>query len=116
EGGEELQRAQRGFAAGAQVMRLAVAEEQALVFAQRVLDLAVARQRGIVVDAEPLGGLALGLVEVADAALGHQSRGLVGQAGAALPGAGFGVLAGAVHHVSRSGVVPTVPEAAAAST
>src|SRR3546814_13437477 len=76
---------------------LAVAEEQALVFAQRILDLAVARQRGVVVDAQAGGGLELGLVVVADAAFGHQPRGLVGEAVATFAGARFGVLTGAMH-------------------
>ena len=40
---------------------------QPLVFAQGVLDLAVARKRGVVVDAQTLCGLQLGLVEIADA-------------------------------------------------
>src|SRR3546814_442726 len=80
---------------------LAVAEEQALVFAQRILDLAVARQRGVVVDAQAGGGLELGLVVVADAAFGHQPRGFVGEAPPAFARARFGVLAGAVHVASR---------------
>src|SRR3546814_14144474 len=62
EAGEELQRPQRGLAAQAQAGAVAVAEEQALVFAQRILDLAVARQRGVVVDAPAGGGLELGLL------------------------------------------------------
>ena len=60
EGGEEFQRAQRGLAPALQRVGGGVALEQALVFAQRVLDLAVARQRGVVVDAEAFGGLELG--------------------------------------------------------
>jgi len=36
-------------------------------------------------------------VVIADAAFGHQPRGLVGEATAAFTGAGFGVLAGVVH-------------------
>ena len=51
-------------------------------------------------DAEAFGGLELGLVEVADAAHGHQPRGFLGQARAAFVGAGFGVLACAVHGAS----------------
>src|SRR5690606_21417902 len=105
---EELQRAQRGLAAATDLGGLAATEEQALVFAQRVLDLAVARQRGVIKDAEPLRGLELGLVEVADAAFGHQPGGLVGQALAAFAGAGLrmgmrmglGVLAGVRHRGS----------------
>src|SRR3546814_6354226 len=97
EAGEELQRAHRVLAAHAQAGALVVAEEQALVLAQRVLDLAVARQRGVVVDAQAGGGLELGLVVVADAAFGHQPRGLVGEAVATFAGARFGVLTGAMH-------------------
>src|SRR5690606_20930965 len=55
----------------------------------RVLDLAVARQRGVVVDAQPLRRLELGLVVVADAALGHQPGRFRGQALPALAGAGL---------------------------
>ena len=51
-------------------------------------------------DAQALGGLALGLVVIADAAFGHQPRGLVGEAVAAFAGAGLGVLAGVVHGAS----------------
>ena len=97
ERGEELQRAQRGLAASAHLGHLSIAQEQPLVLAQRVLDLAVARQRRILVDAEAFGGLELGLVEVADAAFDHQAGGLVGQSVAAFTQAGLGVLAGAVH-------------------
>src|SRR5690606_38417650 len=108
---EELQRAQRGLAAATDFRRLVAAEEQPLVFAQRVLDLAVARQRGVVADAQPLRGLELGLVEVAHAALGHQPGGLVGQPLAAFAGAGLrvdvrvdvGVLAGVRHRRSPLG-------------
>src|SRR3546814_10123544 len=103
EAGEELQRPQRGLAAQAQAGAVAVAEEQALVFAQRILDLAVARQRGVVVDAQAGGGLELGLVVVADAAFGHQPSGFVGEAPPAFARARFGVLAGAVHVVSPNG-------------
>src|SRR3546814_2149721 len=71
------------------------------IFAQRILDLAVARQRGVVVDAQAGGGLELGLVVVADAAFGHQPRGFVGEAPPAFARARFGVLAGAVHVASR---------------
>src|SRR3546814_19901329 len=66
-----------------------------------LLDLAVARQRGVVVDAQAGGGLELGLVVVADAAFGHQPRGFVGEAPPAFARARFGVLAGAVHVASR---------------
>src|SRR5690606_15973060 len=107
------QRPQRGLAAQAQAGAVAFAREQALVFAQRVLDLAVARQRSVVVDAQPRGGLELGLAVVADAAFGHQSRGLVGQAMPAFAGPGFGVLAGAMHRVTPGrNLAPTVPQAA----
>ena len=77
---------------------LRVAEEQALILAQRILDLAIARQRGVVVDAEPLRGLELGLVEVADAAFGHQPGRFVGEAVATFADAGLGVLTGVVMH------------------
>jgi hypothetical protein len=43
--------------------------EQALVLAQRVLDLVVARQVGFALDAEPRRRLQLGLAVVAQAAL-----------------------------------------------
>src|SRR6185437_17038859 len=71
--GEEAHRLQRRLAARAQQLRLAVGEEQALVLAQRLLDLLVARQRLGIEDAQPLGGLELGAVEVADAVLAHQA-------------------------------------------
>ena len=51
---EEIQRPQRGLAPLAQPAGLLSPLEQALVLAQRVLDLAVARQRGVVVDAQAL--------------------------------------------------------------
>jgi hypothetical protein len=96
--GKKLQRAQGRFAAFAQAGGLRVGQEQALVFAQRILDLAIARQRGIVVDAEPLRGLELGLVEVADAAFGHQPGRLVGEAVATFADACLGVLTGMMMH------------------
>ncbi|WP_430539162.1 DUF6053 domain-containing protein [Lysobacter enzymogenes] len=106
EAGEELHRPQRGLAALAQAVGV-LALEQALVLAQRVLDLAVGRQRGVVEDAEPLGGLELGLVVVAVAAFGHQPGRLVGDAPAALAGAGLRmlvcVLSGLVHLDLRAG-------------
>src|SRR6478672_2828280 len=86
---EELQRALRGLAAAAQRARLVVGGEQSLVLAQRILDLAVAGQRRIVMDAEPLGGLELGLVVVADTALGHQPGSFVGETLAAFAGPGL---------------------------
>src|SRR5690606_9844854 len=46
---------------------------------------------------EALGGLELGLVEVADAALAHQPGGLDGQPPALFAGAGFRVLHGVPH-------------------
>src|SRR5690606_37910043 len=87
ERGEELQRAQGSFAAHLQRGGSGIALEQPLVLAQRVLDLAVAGQRRIVVDAQPFGGLQLGLVVVADAADGHQPCGLVREPIATLAGA-----------------------------
>ena len=56
------------------VARLLVAAEQALVLAQRVLDLAVLRQAAFVGDAEPRCGLELGLAIVAQAVFGDQAR------------------------------------------
>src|SRR5690606_35256840 len=47
---------------------------------------------------QALGGLELGLVVVADAAFGHQPGRFVGKAVPTLARAGFGVLAGTVHH------------------
>ena len=119
---EELQRAQCRFAAAAHFGGLVVAEEQPLVFAQRVLDLAVARQRGVVMDAEPLRGLELGLVIVADPALCHQPGGFEGQVLATLAGTslrmrmrvGLGVLAavliGASHRRTPVRPAATVPD------
>ena len=84
---EELQRAQGGLASASQLGGLVAGGEQALALAQRILDLAVARQGRIVMDAEPLRGLELGLVVVADATLGHQPRGFMGELLAAFAGA-----------------------------
>lgn len=94
---EEIERAQGGVATAAQFRGLGIALEQALVFAQGFLDLAVARQRSVVVDAQARGGLEFGLMEVADAGFGDQPGGFVGEAIAALAGPGLGVLAGVVH-------------------
>jgi hypothetical protein len=49
------------------------------------------------VDAEPGGSLQLGLVEVTDAAFGHQPGRFMGESPPALARAGLGVLAGAMH-------------------
>ena len=46
-------------------------------------------------------GLQLGLVVIADATFGHQSRGLVREAVAALAGAGLGVLVGVLSGVGH---------------
>src|SRR5690606_24720383 len=97
EGGEELHGAGRGLAPHPHRVGLRRAEEDALVLAQRLLDLLVARQRGLVVDAQAAGGLAPGLVVVADAALGHQPRRLVGEPAAAFALPGFRMLARAAH-------------------
>lgn len=94
---EELQRAQRGVATLAQGVDLCSALEQPLVFAQSFLDFAIARQRGVVVDAKTLRGLELRLVKIADAAFGDQPGGFVREPVAALAGPGLGVLAGVVH-------------------
>ena len=48
-------------------------------------------------DAEPAGGLQLGLVVVADAAFSHQAGGFVGEAVAPLAGLAGSMLAGAMH-------------------
>src|SRR5690606_10235452 len=110
-------RLQRGLAADAQVVDVAVAEEQALVLAQPVPHLAVTRQRSVVVETKPLGGRALGLGVIADAAMAHQPRGLGGKAAASFAGAGLGVLAGAVHQgVPRSCDVATVTQPRETST
>jgi len=64
------------------VQRLEVrgAAEEALVLGQRALDLTVLRQHGGAVHhPEALGGLALGHQEIADAVLGHEARGFLGQ-------------------------------------
>jgi hypothetical protein len=69
-----------GFASSAQQLRLAVGEEQALVFAQCPLDFLIARQRLGIRDAKPLGGLQLGVMKVTDAMFAHQTRGFLGDA------------------------------------
>ena len=94
---EEFQRAQRGVATLTQCVDLRFALEQALVFAQCVFDLAIARQRGVVVDAQALRGLEFGLMEIADAAFGDEPGGFMGEPCASLAGLRFGVLAGVVH-------------------
>ena len=78
EGREEAHRLDRGLAQLAQPARLGIGLEQALVFAQRGLDLAVARQRALVADAQAFGRLVLGEVEVAHALLGHDAGRLGG--------------------------------------
>jgi hypothetical protein len=118
EAGEELQCAQRGLAATVHFRRLPVAQKQALVLAQRLLDLVVARQRGIVKDPQPLRGLALGHLEIADPAFGHQPGCFMGQALAALAGAALrvqvrmDVLAAVRHRGSSRRPDPTLPEPA----
>ena len=62
------------------VVRIAV--EQALVLAQGRLDFHVFRQHGDIVDAQPVGRLALGLQEILDAVLGHDPRRFLGEGAA----------------------------------
>src|SRR5690606_25271892 len=102
ERGEELHRLQRRLAPRLQRLVASRAGKQALVLAQGLFDLLVARQRGIVMDPQPLRGLELGLVVVTDAGLADQPRGLVGQLLAALAGADLGVLAGMLHGLSSA--------------
>ncbi|GHE30084.1 hypothetical protein GCM10007167_10040 [Vulcaniibacterium thermophilum] len=66
-------------------------------------------------DAEPLGGLELGLVVVADAAFGHQARRLVGQSLAALAGARLRVLLGVLSGLSVHGDLRGGHDAAASA-
>lgn len=107
ERGQELHRAQRGLAPPTQARHVRLADEQALVLAQCVLDFAVAGQGSIVVGMPSrLAALSLASV-VADAALGHQPGGFVRQSQTALAGAGFGVSTGVVHGKPR---VETGPE------
>ncbi len=94
---QELQCTHRGLAAALQFVAVLGPGEQPLVLAQGVFDLGVAGQGGIVVDAEPAGGLQLGLVVVADAAFGHQAGGFVGEAVAPLAGLAGSMLTGAMH-------------------
>ncbi len=70
---------QRGAALGMQGLGVRVAAEQPLVFHQRRFDFGVLGQHGAVGDPEALGGLALGDQEVADAVLGHDPRGFLGE-------------------------------------
>ena len=70
----------RGLAAGPQGQRLRIALEDALVLAQGLFDLVVPRQGLVVDDAQALGGLQLGMVEVADAVFAHQPGGFLGDA------------------------------------
>ncbi|MGO9038613.1 MAG: hypothetical protein ACLQKH_11575 [Steroidobacteraceae bacterium] len=65
-----------------------IAAEQALMLAQRSFDFDVFGQYGDVVDAEPVGRLALGLQEIPYAVLGHDARGFPSQCAAQ----GFGAL------------------------
>jgi hypothetical protein len=106
---EEFQGAQRRFPSQPQASGLRVTLEQALVLAQRIFDFAVAWQRSVIDDAQARGGLELGLVVVADAAFGHQPRGLVRQAVAAFADAGFGMLAGVVHGSLRVVSIGSTP-------
>jgi hypothetical protein len=71
---------------------------------QRVFDLAVARQRCVVVDAQAFGGLELGLVEIADRRFRPSAARLRGRrVGGVRWVRVFGVLAGVVHGaLSRS--------------
>jgi len=94
---EELHRAQGGLAALAQLRTVVGTGKQALVLTQGVFDLGVAGQGGIVMDAEPCRGLELGLVVIADAALGHQAGGLMRQLVAALTGLRGCMLTGSMH-------------------
>src|SRR5690606_20691810 len=88
---EELERTQGGLTTPMQfIVRIRL--EQALVLAQRVLDLAIAWERGVIGDSQPLRRLELGLPVVAQAAFGHQSSGFVGNPVAAFAEPGFGVL------------------------
>jgi len=99
EGLQETHGLQRGFTARCERLRLGVALEQALVFQQGVLDLAIARQRRILVDAKSLGRLSFRLGEIPQSGFGHQAGGFHRQTTAAFAGSGFGVLLGAVHVV-----------------
>ena len=65
-----------------QELWLAVAKEQALVLAQRVLDFKVSRQGLGVEDAESLGRLQLGVVKVTNPVFAHQPGGFLGDSNA----------------------------------
>jgi len=94
---QEFQRTQAGLAALSQLRAMPGAGEQALVLAQGVFDLGIARQRGIVVDAQSPGRFQLGLVVIADSAFGHQPRRLVCKPVAAFAGLALGMLTGPMH-------------------
>ena len=103
-----------------ELCRLVRSQEQALVLAQRFLDLAVRWQGGLVGDPEPLRRLAPGLVVIAQAALGHQAGGLVRHLLATLAAArhrvdlGVCVVAAVSHRGDPPGDIPTLPDRRAA--
>src|SRR5690348_3982724 len=66
----------------AQLRWLIVAVEKTLVFAQRLLDLAVLRQARFIECMQAFGSLALGELIVADAVFTDQARGFQGDAAA----------------------------------
>jgi hypothetical protein len=80
ERGEKAHRLDGGLASLSQQLRLAVGEKQALVFAQRLLDLQIARQRLRFENAQSFGCLQLGVVKIADTVLAHQAGGFLGDA------------------------------------
>src|SRR5699024_5766261 len=61
----------------AQGTRLRVGKKKALVFAQRLVDFAIARQCLIIADAEPVRGFAFGVAKVVDAMFADQAGGFV---------------------------------------
>ena len=64
-----------------------VTAEKPLMFPERRLDLDVLRQYGDIVDPQPVGRLALGLQEIFDAVLGHDTRRFLGERSAQVFGA-----------------------------
>ena len=61
---------------------MGIPPKEALVRAQRILDLDVFRQHRNIVDAEAICRLALGLQKILNAVFGHDSRGLLRESAA----------------------------------
>jgi hypothetical protein len=77
---EKLHGFDRCFPSLFEQLGLTVGEKQALMFTQRLLDFQVARECLRIEDAQSLGSLQFGVMEITDAVLAHQASGFLGYA------------------------------------